>query len=374
MPINNQPLFQHPPPSIQNLTNPLFSLQTYTPPLYSPSLHDSLLHNWTRPDGWHAQLLACQTALLSPTPNTTPGNTTTTPPPTHNCTFTLTTLEAACFDTFTTFARRGPYDIAHPAHDPFPPPHARGWLAREEVLAALGVPVNYTAVSAAVAAGFEGSWDMLRGGGMEGGEAVGGLLDGGLGLDLDGGLGLDGDLDGGVKVHLVYGDRDFMANWVGGEGMAEAVPWEGREVFKGAGYARFLVDGDGDGKDDNWKGLTKQVGRFSFTRMFQAGHEVPAYQPRASYELFRRAMGGWDVPTGKVKVGDGFVTQGRRDAWVESEAPEMPSPRCYVLKPDTCEPEVWQTVVNGTALVKDWFVVEESSLEEPKGGLEDDEL
>jgi hypothetical protein len=85
-------------------------------------------------------------------------------------------------------------------------------------------------------------------------------------------------------------------------------------------------------------------------------------------------MGGWDVPTGRVKVGDGFVTKGRRDVWVKSEAPEMPSPKCYILKPDTCKPEVWQTVVNGTAVVKDWFVVEGRSLEEPKGGLDGDEL
>ncbi|EAQ83262.1 hypothetical protein CHGG_09666 [Chaetomium globosum CBS 148.51] len=301
---------------------------TYTPPLYPPSLHTSLLHNWTRPHGWHAQLLACQTALLSPHPNPNPPNTNIST----LCTTTLATLEAACFDTYTTTARRGPYDIAHPAADPFPAPHARGWLARGEVLAALGVPVNYTAASAAVAGASERSWDMLRGG-------------------------------------------DFLPR--GGGRVARGVRWEGREVFgRGAGYARLVVEGgeDGMGEDWEWKGLTKQVGSFSFTRLFQAGHEVPAYQPRASYEVFRRAMGGWDVPTGRVRVGDGFVTEGRRDAWVESEVPEMPSPKCYVLKPDTCEPEVWQTVVNGTAVVRDWFVVEGTSLEEAQGGLGGDEL
>ncbi|KAH6847317.1 Alpha/Beta hydrolase protein [Chaetomium sp. MPI-CAGE-AT-0009] len=292
-------------------------------PLYPPTLHASLLHNWTRPHGWHSQLQTCQHALLS-SPSGTPPNTTTA---TH-CTNTLLAFEDACFGTYARTAGRGAYDIAHPARDPFPAPHARGFLMRGEVQAALGVPVNYTGVSGAVGEAFAGSWDVLRRRGL---------------LEVLGGV-------------------------------AEGVQWAGRERFVGgAGFARLVVDGEGDGEED-WKGLTKQVGRFSFTRLFQAGHEVPAYQPRAAYEVFRRAMGGWDVPTGKVRVGDEFGTEGRRDAWVMSEAPEMPVPRCYVLKPETCEPEVWRAVVNGTAVVKDWFVVEGGMSDEPKGGLEGDEL
>ncbi len=45
---------------------------------------------------------------------------------------------------------RGWYDIGHPKHDPFPPPTMHGYLMDESVLAALGVPVNFTTSSRAV--------------------------------------------------------------------------------------------------------------------------------------------------------------------------------------------------------------------------------
>ncbi|KAK4032356.1 Alpha/Beta hydrolase protein [Parachaetomium inaequale] len=321
---------------------------TYSLQLYNDSLHASLVHNWTRPSGWRDQLSTCRTALTN-----APLNETTT----SLCTNISQTLEDACFGTYVTAAARGPYDIAHPLNDPFPPPHHRGYLTQSSVLAALGVPVNYTPTSLAVNTAFNAAFDPLRAG----------FLD-----DLA--FLLDNNNNSDVKVHLVYGDRDFMANWLGGEKSSLAVPWHGQKVFaEEAGYAPLLLQ---DGKTEG--GLTRQVGgRFSFTRVFQAGHEVPAYQSEAAYEVFRRAMGGWDVPTGRVRVGEGFVTGGPRDVWgVKSEVPGAVGARCYVLKPESCEEEVWRAVVNGTAVVEDWFVVEgeREGGKGVKGGIGGDEL
>jgi len=78
------------------------------------------------------------------------------------------------------------YDITHPAADPFPPPYLYGYLTQESVLGALGVPVNYTPISITVNQAFTfDTYDVLLGGFVE---KLGALL------------------DGGVKVHMVYGD------------------------------------------------------------------------------------------------------------------------------------------------------------------------
>jgi hypothetical protein len=90
---------------------------------------------------------------------------------------------------------RAYYDIAHPTFDPFPPPQMYGFLTSSSVLAALGVPVNYTAFSRAVNTAFETSSDWYRGGFLE---HIAHLL------------------RANVSVHLVYGDRDAACNWMGG--------------------------------------------------------------------------------------------------------------------------------------------------------------
>ena len=73
-------------------------------------------------------------------------------------------------------------------------------------------------------------------------------------------------LDSGVKVHMVYGDRDYACNWLGGETASLAIRYSGTEEFKNAGYAPILgVEGVG--------GFVRQYGNFSFSRVFQAGHE-----------------------------------------------------------------------------------------------------
>ncbi|KAK4154409.1 Alpha/Beta hydrolase protein [Chaetomidium leptoderma] len=324
---------------------------TYGLQLYNETFHASLVHNWTRPSGWRDRMAEC-TLALSQTPHGRAPNDTTAA----LCAAIEQDLETACFDTFPSETNRAPYDIAHPFHDPFPPPHLYGYLTQAPILAALGVPVNYTPTSLTVNDAFEQTFDPLRGGVLS---ALGALLD-----------------NSSVKLHLMYGDRDFMANWLGGERASLAIPWHRQQEFADtAGYAPLVVGGGsgGGGGRETEKGVTRQLGPgFSFTRVFQAGHEVPAYQPEAAYEVFRRAMGGLDVATGKVAFGERFRTEGPRDAWGwRNEVPEgVVEGRCYVLKPESCEEEVWRAVVDGTAVVRDWFVVGRGE----GGGIGGDEL
>lgn len=161
-------------------------------------------------------------------------------------------------------------------------------------------------------------------------------------------------LDAGVKVHMMYGDRDYPCNWVGGEAASLAVPYSKARAFGAAGYEPLITS-------DGVKGMTRQYGNFSFTRVFQAGHEVPAYQGQAAYEIFHRATFGLDVPTGLFETDDTFATAGPRDVWEIKGLPPIPQkPKCYILRPITCVPEIWDKVTKGAVTVKDWFVVEQS--------------
>jgi len=59
---------------------------------------------------------------------------------------------------------------------------------------------------------------------------------------------------------------------------------------------------------------------------------------------------------------------------IKNTRPEAVEPSCYVLKRITCTKEVWDTVKNGTAVVRDWFVVgvegeDSRRKEEEWGGL-----
>lgn len=286
------------------------------------------MHNFTRPGGCREQMLGCQDRLRGL--DVAAANRHAAARADDDC-----GIEPACEAPAVRlyFAQDvGWYDIAHPQADPFPPPHMHGYMADGAVLGALGSPVNFSASSAAVARNFAATHDEVHGGFLD---AVAYLL------------------DAGVKVHMMYGDRDYACNWVGGERASLAVPYSRAADFAGAGYAPLLA-GDGGGV----AGLTRQLGNYSFTRVFQAGHEVPVYQPAAAYEIFMRATFNRDIPTGLRPVGDELATAGPPDTWhVRSVPPPAPAPRCYVLAPGTCTPEVWARVVAGDVEVRDYFVV-----------------
>lgn len=320
------------------LTNP--SKQTYGLQFFNQSFHNELVHNWTDPGGWKDQLANCTKRV---TENPSLDNTTD-----PECVIIQDTVLENCFGNYMEISGRAQFDIAHPQHDPFPPPYYFGYLTQSSVLAALGVPVNHTSLHQPTNSVFMLTLDPLRPGFLD---SIGHLL------------------DVGIKVHLMYGDRDAVVNWVGGEKTSLSVPYKKKKEFREAGYAPLMMS---DGK--SVKGMTRQHGNFSFTRVFQAGHEVPAYQPEAAYEIFMRAMFGKDVPTGRVEVTDEYRAEGPSDAWgVRQEPPELPEAKCYVLKPETCDDEVWKKVVEGKVKVKDWFVVdddEEEEEEENKTGRE----
>jgi len=113
------------------------------------------------------------------------------------------------------------FDIAHQPLDPFPPSNIYGFFSQSWVQSALGVPVNFTGAALSVALNFRKTGDPARGGLLE---DIASLLDGGL------------------KVAMVYGDRDFACNWIGGEKTSLAIPWSGRKGFESAGYQPIYLN------------------------------------------------------------------------------------------------------------------------------------
>jgi carboxypeptidase C (cathepsin A) len=225
---------------------------------------------------------------------------------------------------------QGESDFAHPYNDPFPVPYYQGYLARRDVQVALGVPVNFTNIANGVYETFDVTGDDARGGYVE---DIGFLL------------------DAGVKVAMVYGDRDYMCNWVGGELVSLAVNSSLSSGFHAAGYAPLQVNSTYVG------GQTRQHGNFSFTRVYQAGQQVPAYQPEAAWQIFQRVMFNNDVPTGTKKVTNGFSTTGPADVFaIKNDKPPYPQPTCYVLDPQTCRPDDFDAVINGSVVVENYII------------------
>jgi hypothetical protein len=90
----------------------------------------------------------------------------------------------------------------------------------------------------------------------------------------------------------------------------------------------------------------------------------PWYQPEVYYKIFMRAMFNKDIATGLLPVFDKLSTIGPSTTFhVKNKIPERPAPKCYILTPKTCTPEQYNTVLNETAIVKDFMVVGTVDLE-----------
>ena len=128
---------------------------------------------------------------------------------------------------------------------------------------------------------------------------------------------LEAILDAGVKVALVYGDRDHQCAWPGAEKISLAANWTGAEEFRSAGYEYVQTNGSYQG------GMVRQYGNFAFIRVFESGHDgkssttpspqqsladmsisstAGAYQPETVFRVFDRAISNKDIATGKIST------------------------------------------------------------------------
>ncbi|KAB5517476.1 Alpha/Beta hydrolase protein [Coniochaeta sp. 2T2.1] len=169
---------------------------------------------------------------------------------------------------------RDEYDMRELTPDPFPYEFYVNYLNTPKVLAAIGAYTNFSEFNGAVGTNFGLTGDDAR---------ESGTIEDLKSLVADG-----------VSVALYAGDADYICNWLGVEAVADEVAVNGWDK---AGYVNMTIS------DGIVHGQVKQSAKFSFTRIYEAGHEVPFYQPLASLEVFERAIKGLDIATGTVKMG-----------------------------------------------------------------------
>ncbi|KAI1805603.1 alpha/beta-hydrolase [Daldinia bambusicola] len=178
---------------------------------------------------------------------------------------------------------RDEYDMRELVPDPFPYGFYQDYLNSAGLQAAIGAYTNFSTSSSAVGTAFDGTGDDGREMGTV--EALRSLV------------------AKNITVAIYAGDADYNCNWLGSEAVVEEVAAPG---FANAGYADIATS------DNVTHGQVKQSGKFSFTRIYESGHEVPFYQPLAALEFFERVIRGRDVQTGKQVVGSEYLTEGTK--------------------------------------------------------------
>lgn len=112
--------------------------------------------------------------------------------------------------------------------------------------------------------------------------------------------------------------------------------------------------------------MVRQYGNLSFSRVFEAGHEIPSYQPETAYRIFMRALFNKDIATGEEDTyadGEVYQSEGPPDTWAyKNEDPPDPIRFCYTLDPTTlCSDEQIESIQNGTAVIRNYIVVDQNS-------------
>ncbi|KAE9380409.1 putative carboxypeptidase S1 [Stipitochalara longipes BDJ] len=226
------------------------------------------------------------------------------------------------------------FDIGHTTPDPTPSKYEIGFLNQPWVQSALGVPLNFTYQNMIIYNNVMSTGDIVRGGFLE---SLGKLL------------------DRGVQVTMMYGDRDYICNWLSGERTSLAINSTLSSGFKESGYANITTNFTYVG------GVVRQFGNLSFSRVFDAAHGVPYYQPETAFQIFNRAMKHTDIPTGSAPLspwGD-YSTYGPDSSFsTKNQMPVDPEKICYVYAAlTTCSIAEMEALGAGTAVVKDWVVV-----------------
>ena len=205
-----------------------------------------------------------------------------------------------------TTSGRSIYDISQNVLDPFPNSLYLEYLNQLSVQQALGCPVNYTQDSMAVFTAFNTTGDYARDG------IIQGLVD---------------LLKSGVRVALIYGDRDYICNWQGGEAVSFAIAGAAGQSYLpwySAGYAPIVANSTYIG------GVVREFGNLSFSRVYDAGHLVPAYQPETAFTIYTRVIEGTDISMGTPTDLSTYSSIGDTNATYQNVAPPMAEPTCHL--------------------------------------------
>ncbi|KAK7991745.1 serine carboxypeptidase [Apiospora saccharicola] len=274
------------------------------------------------PGGCRDLITQCRTGAAASDPD----NTGAVDPVNDLCNRAYTTCTEQVMQPYADESGRSVYDIAATLPDSFPPSQRYlSYLNMARIQAAIGTSLNYTETNPQVAAAFRATGDYER-------QALVPQL-----ATL---------LDRGIRVALVYGDRDYICNWYGGEAISVAVAAAATSPaynsnngansksgsFADAGYAPIIVN------DSYIGGVVRQRGNLSFSRIYQAGHSVPAYQPETAFQVFARIILGKSLSDGKPVDLSTYDTAGPVNATSSLKLPPSPTHTCWIRNvPGTCD-------------------------------------
>ncbi|CAD6443924.1 4be9c331-3a30-49d4-bdac-116fd0d5d68c [Sclerotinia trifoliorum] len=236
-------------------------------------------------------------------------------------------------------AGRSVYDISHNLPDSFPPSTYLEYLNSAQFQSAIGSPVNYTETNFQVVSAFTSTGDYERKSYVPEIAAL---------------------VKSGIHVGLMYGDRDYICNWFGGEAISLAVAKQASSEyalkFPAAGYAPIITNTSYIG------GVVRQFGNLSFSRIYDAGHSIPAYQPETAFQVFARIIMGTSVSTGETIDSTVYNTTGPLNATHTTSLPASPTNTCYLRSiPETCTEEERDMIIAGKGAIIDGVLYSDSS-------------
>ncbi|MCJ1312197.1 hypothetical protein MMC25_005871 [Agyrium rufum] len=246
-----------------------------------------------------------------------------------------------------TSSGRDVYDISQMVPDSFPPSTYLEYLNSAAVQASIGAGVNYTETSATVATAFLTTGDYDRGTQI---------------AEMASLLAL------GVRVALIYGDRDYICNWLGGEAVSFAIAAQSPALapFYSAGYAEIVTNSSYVG------GVVRQYGNLSFSRIYDAGHLIPAYQPETAFTVFTRVIMGTDISTGEPVDLSSYVSTGDANAtYLNTPLPEQNDAVCWIRNVlSTCTSEQQLKLAAGQGVIINGVLYDqESDWQEPASSV-----
>lgn len=350
--------------AVQNYYYPFFAYNnTYGIEAYTQTDQLNTLQAFSGPQGCLEQINACRTAAASTDPDGF-----------GDVTRTNELCEAAqygCLNVTAPYVRSGynVYDIRQSSPSPDPPASYQEYLNNDTVLASIGARVNYTESNPYVQRGFISTGDTIRGGQLDD---------------------LAYLLSSGVRVALMYGDADWICNWLGGQAISLEVaklvraltphgpphgpprgppPTSGlspyAESFPAAGYAEIVVNSSYVG------GAVRQFGNLSFSRIYDAGHLMPYYQPETAFTVFTRIIQGTEISTGDVVDLSTFGSEGPQNATHTNKTPDQPDPTCWIRAwNNTCTSEDTEAMLAGDGVVANGiFYQDDSSVSLPRSSV-----
>ncbi|EIM84650.1 alpha/beta-hydrolase [Stereum hirsutum FP-91666 SS1] len=242
-------------PLIQNEAYVLFAMD---PPGYTPWLNDTQLSalntSFFEPGGCEEQEIACEALRNTDSANRT--------------------VDEVCIkaDNFCVenvfvpaFGDRDVDDLRQNSSALFPPEFYLDFLANETIKALIGATSTYGECPDAPDELFERTGDDARSWLKELGDLA----------------------NSGLKLLIWAGDADINCNWIGGHNSVLAMDWFGNETLHATPLTNITISGVNGGEP---VAAVQNVENFSFARVYQSGHEVPAFQPATALEVFRQII------------------------------------------------------------------------------------